>query len=101
MLEIHEHPVPEAWKRKAHIDDAAYRQLYTESVTDPESFWARQAREFLQFEREWDSVVESDLAQGEARWFSGARLNVSVNCIDRHLKKRGGQVAIIWRFPNG
>ena len=96
MLEIHEHPVPEAWKRKAHIDDAAYRQLYTESVTDPESFWARQAREFLQFEREWDSVVESDLAQGEARWFSGARLNVSVNCIDRHLATRAGQVAIIW-----
>jgi len=96
MLEIHEHPVPETWKRKAHIDDAAYRHLYAESVTDPENFWARQAREFLQFEREWDSVVESDLARGEARWFSGARLNVAVNCIDRHLATRAEQVAIIW-----
>jgi len=96
MLEIHEHPVPEAWKRKAHIDDAAYRHLYAESVTDPESFWARQAREFLDFDREWDTVVESDLAAGEVRWFSGARLNVSVNCIDRHLATRGEQVAIIW-----
>ncbi len=96
MLEIHEHPVPEAWKRKAHIDDATYRRLYSESVTDPESFWARQARAFLQFEREWDSVLESDLAAGEARWFAGARLNASVNCIDRHLATRADQVAIIW-----
>ena len=82
MLEIHEHPVPDAWKRKALIDDEAYRHLYAESVTDPEGFWARQAREFLHLECEWDTVVESDLARGEARWFSGARLNVSVNCIE-------------------
>ena len=54
------------------------------------------AREFLLFEREWDTLHESDLAQGEARWFAGARLNVSVNCIDRHLPARAEQVAIIW-----
>ena len=96
MLEIHEHPVPESWKRKAHIDEASYQHLYTESVTDPENFWARQAREFLHFEREWDTVVESDLTRGEARWFQGARLNVSANCIDRHLATRADQVAIIW-----
>ena len=96
MLEISEHPVPDAWQRRAHIDDETYRHLYAESVTAPEDFWARMAREFLLFEREWDTLHESDLAQGEARWFAGARLNVSVNCIDRHLPARAEQVAIIW-----
>jgi acetyl-CoA synthetase len=96
MLEISEHPVPDVWQRRAHIDDETYRHLYAESVTAPEDFWARMAREFLLFEREWDTLHESDLAQGEARWFAGARLNVSVNCIDRHLPARAEQVAIIW-----
>ncbi len=96
MLQISEHPVPDVWQRRAHIDDETYRHLYAESVTAPEDFWARMAREFLLFEREWDTLHESDLAQGEARWFAGARLNVSVNCIDRHLPARAEQVAIIW-----
>jgi acetyl-CoA synthetase len=96
MLEISQHPVTEPWRRRAHIDEAAYQRLYAESVADPEGFWSRHAREFLHFDQPWSHVHESDLRRGMARWFIGARLNVSVNCIDRHLAKRGDQVAIIW-----
>jgi acetyl-CoA synthetase len=90
------YPVPPAWQRRAHIDEARYRRMYAESVEDPDGFWARQAGEFLQFDAPWTRVHESDLRRGVARWFDGARLNVSVNCIDRHLPARAAQTAIVW-----
>ena len=96
MSDTHTYPVPDAWRRRAHLDEASYRRLYADSIDSPDTFWARQAREFLSFEREWDTLHESDLLHGHARWFAGARLNVSVNCIDRHLPARAGQTAIIW-----
>jgi acetyl-CoA synthetase len=96
MSDTHTYPVPDVWRRRAHLDEASYRRLYAESIDSPDTFWPRQAREFLSFEREWDVLHESDLARGHARWFAGARLNVSVNCIDRHLPARAAQTAIIW-----
>jgi acetyl-CoA synthetase len=74
--------------------------MYQQSITQPDVFWAEQARAFLDVQRLWDSVLSGNFAQGQARWFEGAQLNVSVNCIDRHLATRGEQTAIIWQGDN-
>ena len=96
MLEISEHPVSEQIRAHAHLDAGDYRRLYQESISDPDGFWDRQAREFLSWDAPWTRVHESDMQRGHVRWFIGARLNVSHNCIDRHLPQRAQQTAIIW-----
>ncbi|MFN3714668.1 MAG: acetate--CoA ligase [Alcanivoracaceae bacterium] len=90
------YPVPESSKRSALIDRATYEAWYRESLDSPETFWAARASELLDWMRPWQSVHSGDFSRGEARWFDGASLNVSVNCIDRHLATRGDQTAIIW-----
>jgi len=85
-----------ALKTTAHINAERYREMYARSVSDPDGFWADQAAEFLDWDKPWDSVCQADLHKGEISWFAGGRLNVTVNCIDRHLAKRGEQTAIIW-----
>jgi len=90
------YPVLPAAQDRTFIDEAAYRRLYEESLRDPDTFWARQADEFLSWERRWDHVYRGDLARGETSWFGGARLNVAYNCIDRHLAMHGERVAILW-----
>lgn len=96
MSEVHTYPVPEEFAANAHITLEKYQEMYKRSVEQPEEFWAEQAKEFLTWDKEWDSVKEFDFHKGEAKWFDGAKLNVSVNCIDRHLDTRGEQTAIIW-----
>jgi len=80
----------------AHIDKDKYEQLYRRSVDDPEGFWAEQAEAFLDWFKPWDTVLQSDFKQANIKWFEGGKLNVSHNCLDRHLEKRGDQTAIIW-----
>jgi acetyl-CoA synthetase len=70
--------------------------MYRASLDDPDTFWSQQAEEFLSWDKTWDSVCESDLSTGHARWFDGGKLNASVNCIDRHLPHRADQTAILW-----
>src|SRR5690554_1553754 len=96
MSEQHLYPVPEALKASTAIDLASYQKLYQQSVDDPDSFWAEQAETFLTWQKKWHTVCEADMHQGEVAWFLGGKLNVSVNCIDRHLDTRADQVAIIW-----
>lgn len=96
MSEVHTYPVPEEFAANAHITLEKYQDMYKRSVEQPEEFWAEQAKEFLTWDKEWSSVKEFDFNKGEAKWFDGGKLNVSVNCIDRHLKTRGDQTAIIW-----
>lgn len=96
MSEFPVHPVPEAFAASAHINLEKYQSMYRQSVDDPDSFWAEQAESFLSWEQKWSNVCEFDMRKGEAKWFDGGRLNVTVNCIDRHLETRGDQVAIIW-----
>jgi len=72
-----------------------YQKMYKESVTDPESFWTKQA-ERITWMKKWDKVLDWDFEKGDIKWFEGAKLNVSANCIDRHLETRGDQTAIIW-----
>jgi acetyl-CoA synthetase len=70
--------------------------MYQDSIDNPKVFWAEQAKLFLDWIEPWDAVMNYDYQTGHIRWFEGATLNVSVNCIDRHLESRGDQVAIIW-----
>ena len=92
----HLYPVPASLATSAHINRERYETLYRQSVEQPDAFWAAQASQFLTFERLWDTVVDYDMKRGHAQWFAGSLLNVSVNCIDRHLATRGEQTAIIW-----
>jgi len=78
------------------IDSETYESMYERSMNDPENFWAEQAETFIDWEKKWDKVSDVDFAKGKIAWFEGATLNVSYNCIDRHLPERAEQVAIIW-----
>ena len=90
------YPVPTSVSSTAHIDAAKYESMYQESINNPEGFWAEQADKFVTWYKKWDTVLDWDYHKGHIRWFEGASLNVSYNCIDRHLELRGDQTAIIW-----
>jgi acetyl-CoA synthetase len=96
MTDFPTHPVPQQWSDSAWIDEATYSAMYSQSVDNPEQFWGDQAAQFLTWEKPWDTVSRSDISQGQAAWFEGGKLNVAVNCIDRHLVDRADQTAIIW-----
>ncbi len=90
------YPVNPATAAASFINKAKYQDLSQQSVTDPEAFWAEQASEFLDWDKPWENVLQWDYPTGKISWFEGGQLNVSVNCIDRHLETRANQVAIIW-----
>ncbi|HRZ52377.1 MAG TPA: acetate--CoA ligase [Candidatus Contendobacter sp.] len=94
------YPVPAEVAAHAWINDAQYKEMYQRSVDDPEGFWAEQANQFLTWSKPWTKVLDWDFTKGHIRWFEGAQLNVSYNCLDRHLATRGDQVAIIWEGDN-
>lgn len=96
MSDVNLYPVPAAIKNKAHISAALYQSMYKASIETPEVFWAEQANQFLTWQKPWSKVTESDLRKGQVAWFIDGKLNVSVNCIDRHLPARANQTAIIW-----
>jgi acetyl-CoA synthetase len=100
MFEITRHPVPDAVRQRAHLDNDDYLRLYKQSVEQPEIFWAEQAKAFLDWSKPWTSVQQGDLLSGAGSWFKGGQLNVSYNCIDRHLATRGEQIALIWEGDN-
>lgn len=89
-------PVPEQWAKSAHCDNSTYLQLYERSVNDPEGFWGEQSKRIDWFQP-WTKVKEGAFNKDvRIKWFVDGKLNVSYNCLDRHLEKRGDQVAIIW-----
>ena len=89
-------PVSPELARTAHCDDATYKEMYARSIGDPDGFWAEQA-ESLDWARRWTKVKDSSFGtDARIRWFEGGKINVSVNCIDRHLAARGDQTAILW-----
>ena len=90
------YPVDLAIAENAHIDEIRYQEMYRRSINDPEEFWSEQAEKYLTYTKKWDQVMKYDYVTGEIAWFSGAKLNATINCIDRHLEARGDQVAIIW-----
>jgi acetyl-CoA synthetase len=75
-----------------------YDKVYEKSIADPEGFWSEVAEHFL-WKKRWDKVLDWDFRTPKIEWFSGAKLNVTENCLDRHLAERGDETAIIWE-PN-
>jgi acetyl-CoA synthetase len=90
-------PVPEEWKSRAFMTRAQYDAAYAESMKDPDSYWRKEAAR-LDWIKPFSKVkdVSWDPANLSIKWFEDGALNVSANCIDRHLDKRGNQTAIIW-----
>ncbi len=76
-----------------------YFQIYRKSVRNPEGFWEEIAEEHFQWRRRWDNVLSWDFEKPEVKWFEGAQLNISENCIDRHLFTRADKTAILFE-PN-
>ncbi|MGQ9660492.1 MAG: acetate--CoA ligase [Thermochromatium sp.] len=102
MSEEKVYPVPAEIAAKAHINAEQYEAMYRRSIEDPAGFWAEQAERFVTWSRKWDSVMDYSYQADDLhiRWFQGGKLNVSYNCLDRHLETRGDQVAIIWEGDN-
>lgn len=90
-------PVPKDFAKNALIDDVKYQKMYEESIGDPEAFWGEQGKR-LTWSKPYTKVkdVSWDKENLNVQWFSDGELNVSVNCIDRHLEGKSDQVAIIW-----
>ncbi|HCB38741.1 MAG TPA: acetate--CoA ligase [Gammaproteobacteria bacterium] len=96
MYDIKNHPVDPAYAKDANMTLEQYQAWYKESLEQPDQFWSKRAEEFLTWSKPWTKVNEYDFPKGEATWFKDGKLNAAYNCIDRHLEKRGDQVAIIW-----
>ncbi|MFB3302293.1 acetate--CoA ligase [Pseudomonas sp. AMR01] len=96
MFDISTFPTADAVRRAAQLSQEDYQRLYRQSIEQPDTFWAEQAKGFLDWTKPWHTVQHSDITTGAAQWFAGGQLNVSYNCIDRHLAKRANQPAFIW-----
>jgi len=93
---------PEKLSEKAHIKSPdGYKKIYQRSVDDPEGFWAEMAEQ-LHWYKKWDRVLVEDFKEAKHQWFVGGKLNVSYNCLDRHLKTwRKNKAAIVWEGDIG
>ncbi|MCU7939408.1 MAG: acetate--CoA ligase [gamma proteobacterium symbiont of Bathyaustriella thionipta] len=96
------YPIPQAVADDAYITENMYNTMYQQSIDDPDTFWGDMAEEFISFSKPWDKVSNWHYADAQGnpdvsiKWFDGAKLNVTYNCIDRHLAERADQTAIIW-----
>ncbi len=95
------YPVPAEWESRAYINDAKYQEMYAQSVSDPDGFWAEQAKR-IDWIKPFTKVKDTSFDPHNVyiKWFEDGTTNISMNCIDRHLAKRGDQVAIIWEGDN-
>ncbi len=100
MSDVHVHRVQPAWKKNALIDNDTYLKWYADSVKNPDKFWGKHGKRIDWFKP--FSKVKNTSFDGKVsiKWFEDGETNVSYNCIDRHLKKRGDQIAIIWEGDN-
>lgn len=90
------YPVSPDFAKNAWIDESKYKEMYERSIKDPEGFWAEQA-ERLVWGKKWDKVKDVSFKKPvHIKWYQGGKLNVSYNCIDRHLDQRGDKVAMLW-----
>src|ERR1700724_1300260 len=89
--------VPAEWAKRAWVDEAKYKEMYARSVSDPNGFWAEQAKR-IGWMKPFTKVENASFAPGHIwiKWFEDGVLNVAWNCVDRHLHSRGDQTAIIW-----
>ena len=98
MSDVKTYPVPADFAAQANVSAEQYQEMYKRSVDDPAGFWGEQAEDYLTWFKKWDTVLDWSFAGDDLHinWFKGGTLNVSYNCLDRHLETRGDQVAIIW-----
>jgi acetyl-CoA synthetase len=96
-------PPSKDFSEKAHIKSMAeYEALYKRSIDDPEGFWGEMAEKNLTWFKKWDKVLDYDFNKPYIKWFSGGKLNVSYNCLDRHINTvRRNKAAIIWEADDG
>lgn len=90
------YPAKTAYKRTPIISKTDYESMYEKSINDPDAFWAEEAEKLLTWSKPWSKVQDWDYDKAEIQWFIDGKLNVSYNCLDRHLDTRGDQTAIIW-----
>ena len=76
-----------------------YKKEHQKSIENPEQFWEEKASNFI-WKKKWDNVLAWDFTKPEIKWFEGGKLNITENCLDRHLEKRGEQTAIKWIANN-
>ncbi len=103
MEERRTFPPSRQFSEKAHIKSMKdYEKLYRQSVEDTEKFWAEMAEKNLTWYKKWDRVLDYDFTMPYIKWFSGGKLNASVNCLDRHLNTAArNKAAIIWEADSG
>ena len=91
------YPVPAAWAARAHVDADRYQAMYAEALADPDGFWRREAQ-IIDWMTPFTTVSNSSFNEADfgISWFADGALNVSANCLDRHLATRGDTAAIIW-----
>jgi acetyl-CoA synthetase len=94
-------PVPEEWAKRAFVDDVGYRAMHAAALADPEAFWGKHGLR-LDWIKPYTKVKNASFNEEDfgVRWYEDGVLNVSANCIDRHLETRGDQIAIIWEGDN-
>jgi acetyl-CoA synthetase len=97
VFKLKTYKIPKKWKDRAFIDKGEYEKLYEKSVEKPDKFWGKEGTR-IDWIKPYTIVKNTsfDYPDVSIKWFEGGTLNVSANCIDRHLKKRGKQIAIIW-----
>ncbi|HEY0146229.1 MAG TPA: acetyl-coenzyme A synthetase N-terminal domain-containing protein, partial [Methylovirgula sp.] len=98
MSQSHVYPVSAEWADRAFIDAKKYKELYQRSISDPDGFWRDEGQRRIHWIKPFTKVKNTSFGPGEVsiKWFEDGETNVAINCIDRHLKTRGDQVAIIW-----
>jgi acetyl-CoA synthetase len=91
------HDIPPAWTKRAFVDDAKYKAMYEASIRDPDAFWGEHGKR-IDWIKPYTKVKNASYAPSNVsiKWYEDGTLNVAHNCVDRHLAKRGDQVAIIW-----
>ncbi|MFZ1680002.1 MAG: acetate--CoA ligase [Rhizobiaceae bacterium] len=100
MSQVHVHKVQPAWKKNALIDSETYQKWYRESVKNPDKFWGKHGKR-IDWMKPYTKVKNTSFSGKVAvKWYEDGLTNVSVNCVDRHLRKRADQVAIIWEGDN-
>jgi acetyl-CoA synthetase len=100
MSEVKLHRVQPAWKKDALIDNETYLKWYADSVKNPDKFWGKHGKRIDWFKPYTKVKNTSFTGKVAIKWYEDGQTNVSYNCIDRHLKKRGNQTAIIWEGDN-
>lgn len=91
------YPVPAEWASRAFVNAERYQEMYRRSIEEPEAFW-REESERIDWIKPWTKLSETSFNEADfgIKWFEDGTLNVSVNCIDRHLETRGDELAIVW-----